>query len=95
MSDTLRIDDDIVFLAALAVLHDAVLNGFERNNKGSRTELLTHLIKVKDNDPVVNIHICRVREHIQAALRNKLCCQRNLPRFGVWLLQHFRTPVGQ
>ena len=70
----------------LAVLHDAVLNGFERNNKGSRTELLTHLIQVKHDDPVVNIHVCRVREHVQAALRDKLCRQRDFTRFGIGLL---------
>ena len=36
-----------------------------------------------------------MRKDIQAALRDKLCCQRDFPRFGVWLLQDFGAPVRQ
>ena len=64
-------------------------------DQSGRAELFTHLIKVKDNDPVVDVHVRRVREHVQAALRNKLGGEGDFPRFGVWLLQDFGAPVGQ
>ena len=53
------------------------MNGFECDNECGRTKLFPHLIQIKYDDAVVNIHICRVREHVQAALRDKLCRQRD------------------
>ena len=73
----------------------AVLNGLQCDVQRRGLELLPHFVQVEGNDPVGNIHVGLVGEHIQAALHKQLGGQGQFLRLPFRLALQLVSPVGQ
>ena len=78
-----------------AVFHDPVVDGLQRHHQRRGAKLLSHLIQVKNHDPVGHIHIGVMGEHVQTALGDQFRRKGDLPRLRFRLLQHLPAPVGE
>ena len=74
-------------LAKLAVADDAVEHAVQHNEHTDRQELLAEVADVIAKNAGIGIHVCVLGKRVQAALREQLQRQCNVPRFGFRLLQ--------
>lgn len=78
-----------------AVFHDPVVDGLQRHHQRGGAKLLSHLVQVKNHDPVGHIHIGVMGEHVQTALGDQFRRKGDLPRLRFRLLQHLPAPIGE
>ena len=81
------VDVEPCILAKLAVSDDAVEHAVQYNEHADRQELLAKVTDVIAKNAGIGIHVCVLGKRVQAALREQLQRQCNVPRFGFRLLQ--------
>ena len=88
------VHEDPSIFSRQAVRSHPVLNGLHGHVEGGGLQLFPHLIEVKDNEPVVHVHIGLMGEHIQGALHEQLGGQGQLLRLPFRLALDLISPVG-
>ena len=81
------VDVEPCIFAELAVSDDAVEHAVQHDQHADRQELLAEVADVVAENAGIGVHVRVLGKRIQAAFREQLQCQRNVPRFRFRLLQ--------